>query len=98
MFCREIDKLKIEGKPIEVILMYSEFAHDIPRIHGYSIKGKRCYGIHNWGAKGRTNAIGALIGHTLFAIELLPRSVNTDVFTRWVEQILLSALPNKALL
>ncbi|MDZ5762236.1 IS630 family transposase domain protein [Candidatus Cyrtobacter comes] len=26
----------------------------------YSLKGKRCYGKHDWGAKGRTNAIGVL--------------------------------------
>ncbi|GAO97724.1 hypothetical protein Cva_00363 [Caedimonas varicaedens] len=32
----------------------------MPRTHGYSPKGKRCEGIHDWGAKGRTNVIGAL--------------------------------------
>jgi hypothetical protein len=60
MFCQEIDKLKSEGKPI-VYIDESGFAHDMPRTHGYSMKGKRCYGTHDWGARGRTNAIGALI-------------------------------------
>jgi hypothetical protein len=34
----------------------------MPRTHGYSLKGQRCYGKHDWGAKGRMNAIGALRG------------------------------------
>jgi hypothetical protein len=29
----------------------SEFAHDMPRTHGYSIKSKLCYGKHNFGVK-----------------------------------------------
>jgi len=40
----------------------SGFAHDMPRHYGYSLKGKRCFAVHDWGAKGRTNAIGALLG------------------------------------
>ena len=43
----------------------------MPRTHGYSTKGTRCYGTHNWGTKGRINAIGALIGKVLFGIGLL---------------------------
>ena len=39
----------------------SGFAVDIPRTHGYSPKGKRCFGICDWHAKGRVNAIGGLI-------------------------------------
>ena len=37
-----------------------------PRTHGYAIKGQRCYGSHHWGARGRTNVIGALVGQGLF--------------------------------
>ena len=47
MFCQEIQKLKNEGKTI-VYIDESGFAHDMPRTHGYSDKGKRCYGSHNW--------------------------------------------------
>lgn len=65
----------------------------MPRTHGYSMKGERCYGKHDWGAKGRTNAIGALIGSTIIAIGLLTGSVNTEVFTCWVQEILLPHLP-----
>ena len=60
-----------------------------------SVKGQRCYGKHDCGAKGRTNAIGALIGSTLVAVGLLGGSVNTDVFTTWVEKILLPNIPEK---
>lgn len=52
----------------------------MPRTHGYSDKGKRCYGTHDWGAKGRTNAIGAIIGGAIIAIGLISGSVNIVVF------------------
>ncbi|WP_165780726.1 hypothetical protein [Holospora curviuscula] len=25
------------------------FVHDMPRTHGYSVKGQRCYGKQDWG-------------------------------------------------
>ncbi len=80
MFCQKINELKNDEKAI-VYIDESGFAHDMPRTHGYAMKGKRCYGKHDWGAKGRTNAIGALIGITLVAIGLITGSVNTGVFT-----------------
>ncbi len=52
-----------EGKHI-VFIDESGFSHDTPRTHGYSPKGQRCFGLKNWGAKGRTNVIGALLGTT----------------------------------
>lgn len=70
----------------------------MPRTHGYSVKGQRCYGKHDWGAKGRTNAIGALIGSTLVAVGLLTGSVNADVFTTWVDKILLPNIPPKSII
>ncbi|MDF3048194.1 MAG: transposase [Candidatus Midichloriaceae bacterium] len=95
MFCQRIDELQKEGKSIAYI-DESGFAHDMPRTHGYSIKGQRCYGKHDWGAKGRTNAIGALIGSALVAIGLLSGSVNTEVFTCWVEHLLLPDIPEQS--
>jgi transposase len=97
MFCQKIDELKKEEKPI-VYIDESGFAHDMPRTYGYSIKGQRCYGTHDWGAKGRTNAIGALIGSDIIAIGLITGSVNTVVFTSWVEQILLPNLPKESVI
>lgn len=95
MFCKKIDELKKEDKHV-VYIDESGFAHDMPRTHGYSDKGMRCYGTHDFGAKGRTNAIGALMGGALIAIGLISGSVNTEVFTCWVEQILLPNLPTES--
>jgi transposase len=71
----------------------SGFAHDMPRLHGYSVKGQRCYGKHDWGAKGRTNVIGALLGKLLITVSLFSTSIDTNVFTAWVEYDLIPKLP-----
>jgi len=62
---------------------------DMPRTYGYSKKGKRYYGKHDWGAKGRTNVIEALIGKILFAVGLFNCNVDTMVFSTWVKLFLL---------
>ena len=97
MFCQKIDEFKKANKQI-VYIDESGFAHDLPRTHGYSHKGRRCYGARDWGAKGRTNAIGAIIGSAVIAIGLISGSVNTDVFTSWLQQILLPTLPAKSVI
>lgn len=66
------------------------------RTHGYSLKGQRCYGKHDWGVKGRTNAIGALLGKTLLTVSLFNTTINTDTFTSWVYQDLLPKLPKES--
>jgi hypothetical protein len=48
MFCHQINQFTSDCKPI-VYLDESGFSHDMPRTHGYSMKGKRCYGKHDWG-------------------------------------------------
>lgn len=70
----------------------SGHALDMPRTHGYSNHGQRCYGVCDWGAKGRTNVIGALIGRVLFAIGLFTCNIDTVVFTTWVKYFLLPNL------
>lgn len=74
----------------------SGFAHDAPRIYGYSRKGKRCYGVHDWGARGRTNAIGALLNGVLLTVSLFQSTIDTITFTSWVEQDLIPKLPPKS--
>ena len=74
----------------------SGFSHDMPRTHGYSKKGLRCYGTHDWGAKGRTNAIGAIIGATLLTVSLFESTINSEVFTAWVQQDLIPKLPKRS--
>jgi len=70
----------------------------MPRTHGYSLKGHRCYGKHDFGAKGRTNVIGALLGKTLLTVSLFNTTINTDVFTSWVYQDLLPKLPKESVI
>lgn len=75
-----------QGRSI-VYIDESGFAHDMPRTHGYSPAGQRCYGLCDWHAKGRTNAIGALIGKALLTVGLFNTNVNADVFTAWLNKI-----------
>lgn len=65
----------------------------MPRTHGYALVGKRCYGTHDWQAKGRTNVIGALLGKILLTVGLFCSNINADIFAAWVEQDLLPKLP-----
>ena len=70
----------------------------MPRTHGYSKIGERCFGIHDWGAKGRTNAIGALLGTNLLTLALFDCNINTDAFSSWMQQDLLPKLPSGSIL
>lgn len=65
----------------------------MPRLHGYSPKGRRCYGKHDWGAKGRTNVIGALLAGALLTVTLFQSTINTEIFTHWVVCDLIPKLP-----
>lgn len=65
----------------------------MPRTHGYALRGKRCYGQHDWGAKGRTNALGALLEGRLLTVCLVEHTVNTLVFNQWVIDDLIPKLP-----
>ena len=85
------------ARPI-VYIDESGFAHDMPRNYGYSLKGERCFGTHDWGAKGRTNAIGALLGKKLLTIGLFNCNINTEAFNAWIKQELLPILPPKSVI
>ena len=65
----------------------------MPRTHGYSSIGNRCYGTHDWQAKGRKNAIGAIIGFTFLTLSLFDSNVNSDIFYAWLTQDLLPKTP-----
>ena len=94
-FMRSFPGADQDERPI-VYIDESGFSHDMPRISGYSKKGQRCYGTQDWGAKGRTNAIGALIGATLLTVSLFESTINSKVFTAWVKQDLIPKLPKKS--
>ena len=70
----------------------------MPRTHGYSVRGKRCYGTQNWNAKGRTNAIGAIIGFMFLTITLFEENSNGDVFYAWLVKELLPVLPDSSVI
>lgn len=92
---REVHKK--EGRPI-ISIDEAGFAYDMPRTHGYAPKGERCHGFFDWHAKGRTNAIGALLGKILLTISLFQCNVDSDVFHTWVMQDLLPKLPSRSVL
>ena len=70
----------------------------MPRTHGYAPVGERCFGKHDWHAKGRTNVIGALLGTYLLTVCLFSGSVNADVFLAWITQDLLPKIPEKCVI
>jgi transposase len=94
-FCQKIKAYEEAGKPI-VSLDESGFAHDMPRTHGYALRGKRCYGVQDWGAKGRTNVIGALLKGALLTVTLFSTTINTQIFDAWVIQDLIPKLPRSS--
>ena len=65
----------------------------MPRTHGYSLKGQPCYGVHDWGAKGRTNVIGALLGGVLLTVTLFETTIDTTIFNAWIQKELIPKAP-----
>lgn len=88
---------KVENRPI-VYIDESGFAVDSPRTHGYTQKGHRCLDQKDWHAKGRLNAIGALIAFKLIAIQLWSCNIDSDIFFAWVNTALLPATPNESVI
>lgn len=70
----------------------------MPRQSGYSKKGQRCYGSHDWHAKGRVNAIGAILGMSFITLSLFNCSINSDVFYAWLVQDLLPKVTSGAVI
>ena len=97
---REVFSSLIKGYEAEQRPLYyldeSGFAVDMPRSHGYAMKGERCWGHHDWQAKGRINVIGALSGQSLITACLFDTTINSDVFHAWVTQDLLGKLESNA--
>jgi transposase len=70
----------------------------MPRQYGYSPFSRRCFDKQDWGAKGRTNVIGALLSGSLLTVTLLTGNVNSEVFYTWIMQDLLPQLPEKSVI
>jgi len=94
-FNERIKHHRSNGQTI-IYLDESGFAQDMPRTHGYSHRGMRCYGVHDWHSKGRINAIGAIVGFTFLSIGLFEGSINSDVFYAWLTQVLIPVLPHNS--
>ena len=97
IFLEKIEVHKKASRPI-VYIDESGFAHDMPRTHGYTAKGKRCFGTHDWQARGRINVIGALLGTELLTVGLFTGNINSDVFHGWLEDNLIPKLPPTSVL
>ena len=95
MFKNKIAKYEEEGRSI-VYIDESGFAHDMPRTHGYSPVGDRCYGTQDWNAKGRKNVIARLFGGSLIGCGIIEANVDTDVFNTWLEKIFIPDLPQNS--
>ncbi len=87
----------IEKRPI-VYLDESGFALDNPRNEGYSLKGERCYACKDWQAKGRINAIGAIIDFKFINVCLFDGYSNADIFYTWVTKELLPNTPDNSVI
>ena len=64
-------------------------AQRAPRTHGYARKGQRCCDVHDWHARGRVNAIGAILDFEFLTVELWENTIDSDVFYTWLTQALL---------
>jgi hypothetical protein len=87
----KIEAYQKEEKPI-VYIDESGFTHESIRTHGYSMIGKRCYGISNWSNKRRTNVIGAMKDNQLITSSLFNHNIDGDIFYAWVIEDLLPKL------
>ncbi len=97
MFSQKTREYKSTGQAL-VFVDESGFSHSMPRTYGYSSKGDRCYGSHDWGAKGRTNVIGALIDKDLVVTDLFQTNIDTTIFSNWIQESLIPKLPSHSVI
>ena len=95
MFLKKIEQYK--KMPIAYV-DESGFAHSMPRTHGYSRMGKRCYGSCDWNARGRKNVIAALYESSIIGCGIIEDNIDTNVFNTWIEKILIPDLPDKSVI
>ena len=96
-FRNRIKAYRQAGKTI-VYIDESGFAHDMPRTHGYGLRGKRCFGKRDWNAKGRATVIGALVGSALPTVTLFSCNSDSDVFHAWTTCDPIPKLPDNAII
>lgn len=95
MFKEKVIEYEREGRSI-VYIDESGFSNDMPRTHGYSSIGERCYQTHDWNSKGRKNVIAGLCAKSLIGCGIVEGNVDTEVFNTWVEKIFIPDLPKNS--
>lgn len=70
----------------------------MPRTHGYSDKGKRCYDKKDWNARGRINVVGAIINNQLLTVSLFDTNIDSDIFYTWLKEDLIPKLPKESII
>ena len=97
IFKEKIKKYEEENRSI-VYLDESGFALDAPRLRGYSTQGKRCYDVVNYNAKGRINAIGAIVKFSFLNVTLFENSIDSEVFYLWLKESLLPEIDSNSVI
>lgn len=97
MFLSKITRYRLRGMNI-IYIDESGFAVDSPRICGYSEKGARCYAGKDWHARGRLNAIGAIIGFVFLTVCLFDCNIDSEVFYTWLTEDLLPKVPSNSVI
>ena len=97
LFLKQLAAFEAEGRTL-IYLDESGFKSHENRAYGYSHKGCPCLGKYNWQLKNQSNAIGAIHKNKLFAVGLYDCSINSDVFHCWVEELLLTQLPENSVI
>ncbi|WP_115217955.1 IS630 family transposase [Suttonella indologenes] len=97
LFLKQLAAFEAEGRTL-IYLDESGFKSHDNRAYGYSHKGCPCLGKYNWQLKNQSNAIGAIHKNKLFAVGLYDCSINSDVFHCWVEELLLTQLPENSVI
>ena len=57
----------------------------------------RCFGLKNWGTKGRVNVIGAILDDKLLNISIFNNTIDSDIFLAWIKE-LIKVIPEKSVL
>ena len=54
---------------------------------------RRCFGKHDWRARGRVNALGALLRGVCLTVSSTTADIGADIFDLWLAEDLLPKLP-----
>lgn len=79
LFQNKLNTYQANGMDI-VYLDESGFANDMPRTHGYALKGQRVLWYSRLGRSWTNHVIGALLGERLLTVTLFQDTINTATF------------------